>query len=234
MSPVKAAARPSDKPVCRRLFTLAILLAGVAFDGGVLGQEDAGAGDAGTTSSRDWSYPPRGPDRGRGDRPGGQWWESGPWHASAGVGAGWFGGDDLSDSAAFAAQLRVGCDLSDEAYFVGSYLFASPETDGGAGDAADESHDLHVLTLGVGLRADVTDGVRLFVEPRAGALFGSGVDAAPVGALTGGVDFFVAEGISIRLELTGLITDAEIDTGDAGSANLDSGVIGSFGISFEF
>jgi hypothetical protein len=189
-----------------------------------------------TTAERGWTYDTRGPNRSAANQRGGQWWENGPWFVALGAGPAWFGGDDLGDSVSFAAQARVGREITDEVYVVGSYLLAFPETDvtdPASGSTADDRHDLHAVTFGVGFQGEVTPEVRLFVEPRAGVAFGSDIDAAPVGAVTAGVALYPTEGIAVRFEVTGLVTDADVDT-DAGDAKVKTGVVGTFGVSFEF
>ena len=217
----------------RTLLGVALALA-VLGDAPALGQErDAAEPDAApaTTAQRQGTSDTRGPARTT--DPGQSVVR--PWYFTATAGPAWFGGDDVSDATSFAGQVRLARDLSDEAYLVGSYLFAMPETetDTAGGGTDEDSHDLHAFTFGAGLRGDVTQEVQLFIEPRAGVLFGSDIDAAFAFTLAGGVDFRVTEGVAVRFEVTGLLTDAEIDTGGA-DANLESGFLASFGVSFEF
>ena len=212
-------------------FALLVTVIGQAPARGQEGETVTPDGDSRTTAGRQWSYDTRGPRHATG--PGQSVVR--PWYFTASAGVGWFGGDDISDTPGFAGQLRLARDLSDEAYLVGSYLFALPETEvttpGGGTD--EDRHDLHAFTFGAGLRGDVTREAQLFIEPRVGVLFGSDIDAAFAFTLSGGVDFFVTEGVAVRFEVTGLLTDADIDTSGP-TANLESGFIANFGVSFEF
>ena len=238
MNRTHASASSAFSPQRRPLIAgLAVFLA-VAFSGSAArGQEAPGDPDGGTTAPRDWDYSSRGPERTPGQSSGRQWWETGPWFIVPSLGGGWFDGDGMSDSPAFIAQLQVARELSGEAYLFGSYLFALPETDGDdaspGGGIDNETHDLHAFTLGAGLRGQINPDFRLFLEPHGGVLFGSDIDAAGVFALAAGVDLVVTEGVSVRFAVTGLLTGADIDTGGA-DAELESGIIGTFGVSFEF
>ena len=194
--------------------------------------------DDATTSDRDWAYPTRGPTReqARSADPNRPLWQEGPWFGSVAAGLVWFDGDNLSGSADFAADLRLGFDLSNEASLVASYTFALAETEvpsSGGGSVDEETHDIHILALGVDLQADVTHELRLFIEPRVGVLFGSDADVAPVGMLSGGVALTVVEGTTLRLAVTGLVTDSDINTSGE-DANLDTGVMATLGLAFEF
>jgi hypothetical protein len=158
-----------------------------------------------------------------------------PWEVSASAGAAWVGGDDLAGSLDMAAQLRLAKYLSDHVYLSGSYLFALTETEFeplGGGPEETDDHDLHVATVGVGFRFEVTPDVRLFVEPRIGVLFGD-ADTAPAGGVAGGLELEVTEGIALRFEALGLVTDSSIDT-DAGEADIDSVAAFTMGVVFEF
>lgn len=225
-----------DTPIVRRValvFGLVVALC-TATPAQVTGADD----ESDTTTERRWSYSSRGPGRNlaRASDPSASWWETGPWYGGVSAGPAWFGGDGLADSTDFAAEARVARDLTDNIYLLGSYTFAIVESEGDAalgGSGDEERHDLHIFTLGVGFRADVTPEVKLFIEPRAGLLFGSDADAAPVGALTGGVDVSVTEGIALRFAVTGLLTDSAISR-DGPDANLESGVYATLGVTFEF
>ena len=194
--------------------------------------DDAGS----TTAQRDWSYSSRGPTRSeaRASDPNRSAWDQGSWYASISAGPAWFGGDNMSNSTGFALEGRVARDLTDEVYLLASYTFALAESKPGPDSfGGDEHHDLHAFAFGVGFRFEVTPEVQFFVEPRAGVLFGSDADAAPVGMLSGGVEVSVTEGIAVRFTITGLVTDSTISRRGT-DANVDSGVMGTFGVSFEF
>ena len=215
-------------------YVVAAIVGVLALAAPARGQE----GDDATTTPRDWAYPSRGPGPGQGQHtdPNRSWWDTGSWYASVSAGPAWFGGDDMSDSVDFAVEGRVARDLSDEVYLVGSYTFAIAETQAsdvpGASDD-EEKHDLHILAAGFGVRFDLSRDAQLFIEPRAGVLFGSDSDAAPVGLLSGGVDLIVTEGIVVRFAVTGFVTDSDIDR-NGPDANLETGVMGTLGIAFEF
>lgn len=202
-----------------------------------LAVQDDGAADGGsrTTADRAWTYDTRGPSQSGAVKPGTQWWETGPWFVIVSAGPAWFDGDDLDNSVSFAAQVRVARELSRNAYIVGGYLFALPETDvtNASGASNHDRHDLHAVTIGAGMQGDVSPDFRLYVEPHIGVLFGSDIDAAAVGSVTAGVAFFATDQLAMRFEITGLVTDATIDT-NAGDARIKAGIVGSFGISFEF
>jgi hypothetical protein len=78
----------------------------------------------------------------------------------------------------------------------------------------------------------VTPEVRLFVEPRVGVLFGD-ADTGPVGGVAGGLELAVTEGIGLRFEALGLVTDSTLDTA-FGDADVDSLAAFTMGIVFEF
>ena len=158
-----------------------------------------------------------------------------PWEVSVSAGAAWVGGDDLSDSMDFAAQLRLGKQLSNEVYVAGSYLFAIAETQfesplGGPDET--EDHDLHIASLGVGLRLEVTEEILFFVEPRIGVIFGD-ADTGPVAGFAGGVELAVTEGVALRFEVLGLAADTSLDTA-FGDADVDSVAAFTLGVTFEF
>ena len=189
-----------------------------------------------TTDQREWNYSSRGPARREaGSRdPGRSWWNEGPWHASIAAGPAWFGGDNISDSVGFVAEVKLARDLTDEVYALASYDLLTAKTEPDPDSfGSDESHVLHTLALGVGFRFEVTPEVELFLEPRAGILFGGDADAAPAGLLSGGIEVSVTEGIAIRFALTGLLTDSTLSTSGP-DGELESGVMGTLGISFEF
>jgi hypothetical protein len=214
---------------------LIVVGAAPARAGGYLTQDDAADGGARTTADRAWTYDTRGPNQSAAEKPGTQWWETGPWFMVVSAGPAWFDGDDMANSVTFAGQVRVGRELSRSAYLFGSYLFALPETHitGPGGNSDFDSHDLHAVTFGGGVQAVLSPEFRLYLEPHLGVLFGSDIDAAPVGALTGGFALYATDYVAMRFEVTGLVTDATIDT-SAGDAEIDTGVIVSFGVLFEF
>jgi hypothetical protein len=194
--------------------------------------------DTTTTNARDWNYPPQGPTRSQARAAGADehWWENGPWSVAASFGPAWFAGDGISSTTDFAAEARLARDLSHDVYLLGSYTFLLAETkvtDPATGSSDEEDHDLHAISFGAGFRLDVTDEVQLFIEPKAGVLFGGDTDPAPVGMLSAGLEVLAAEGVRVRVAVTGLVTDADIST-KGRDANLDSGVFGSVGIVFEF
>jgi hypothetical protein len=188
-----------------------------------------------TTAERTWQYPSRGPSRSEAkasdsSRPG---WDPYPWHWSVAAGPAWFNGDNLADSPAFAVEARVAKDLTDEVYVVGSYNFAYVESNLGANSfLSSEWHDVNALAFGVGFRFDLSQKVQFFVEPRAGVMFGSDADAAPVGMLSAGLEAAVAEGIAVRFTITGLVTDSDINRRGSDAKN-DSAIMGTFGVAFE-
>jgi hypothetical protein len=213
-----------------------VTLTAVALASTIAGAAQAQDSDSTTTSDRNWAYPSRGPSRSEArapdpNRPG---WDPYSWYASVSAGPAWFGGDRMSNSAGFAAEGRVAHDLTDEVYVLGAYTFALAETRVREELVADhDTHDLHVFSAGVGFRFDASPEVQFFLEPRVGVLFGGDADAAPVGILSGGVELSVTEGIAVRFAVTGLVTDSDINTSGF-DANLNSGVIGTLGIAFEF
>jgi len=232
-----------DDTTCRNrrrsascLVRLASLILFTSLGAAAARAQASGPDDGATTSERNWAYSSRGPSRSqaRASDPNRSWWDQGSWYASISAGPAWFDGDGLSGSADFAAEARVARELSDEVYLLGSYTFALVESDGAsAGSGDDETHDLHVLALGVGFRFEATPEVQFFVEPRVGVLFGSDADAAPVGMLSGGVEVSVTEGIAVRFAITALVTDSDISR-EGQDAKVDSGVMGMLGVSFEF
>jgi hypothetical protein len=234
-SPRRRTPRPLESTPSFRVLTALGLALAAASGGATYAQE---SDSRPTTGEREWAYPSRGPSRAEAraanaNRPG---WDPYSWYASVSAGPAWFNGDGLSDSADFAAEGRLAHDLTDEVYLVGAYTFALTETEGddGLGGSTDEDTvDLHIFSFGVGFRLEATPEVHFFIEPRAGVLFGSDADAAPVGLLSGGVELAVTEGIAVRFAVTGLITDSDINT-EGPDANLDSGVMGTLGIAFEF
>jgi hypothetical protein len=199
------------------------------------------AGDPSTTNEqggRGWNYPSKGPTREQSRAAGGDehWWEHGPWSVAASFGPAWFTGDGVSGNTDFAAEARLARDVSHDVYLLGSYSFLDVETkvdDPTTGSSREQSHDLHAVCFGAGFRVDLTEEVQLFIEPKAGVLFGGDTDAAPVGMLSAGVEISATEGVWIRLAVTGLVTDANINTNHT-HANLDSGVFATVGIAFEF
>jgi hypothetical protein len=198
------------------------------------GQDTKPDSDA-TTSQRDWAYSSRGPARGQSD-PNKSWWDTGYWYGSVSAGPAWFGGSEMSDSVDFSIEGRIARDLSDDVYLVGSYTFALAETkpaDVPGASSEEEKHDLHMLAVGFGLRLEPAPDLQFFLEPRVGLLVGSDADAAPVGILSAGVELSVTEGIAVRFAVTGFVTDSDIER-DGPDANLDSGVMGTLGISFAF
>lgn len=119
---------------------------------------------------------------------------------------------------------------------MGSYALAFARTD--VTDPLDGSSDrdtavLNVPTVGIGLRAEVSPEIRLFVEPKLGALFGGDADAAPVGGASAGIDIALDPGIAIRVGFTGLLTDTSIET-SAGDADLTGIWSVGIGLVFEF
>lgn len=160
-----------------------------------------------------------------------------PWHFGAAFGVAFFSGDSAVDGdAGFLAELRASRDLTEYIYFVGSYALAFARTDvidplNGSSDR--DTAVLHVPTVGIGFRAEVTPEIRLFVEPKIGALFGGDADAAPVGGATAGIDIELDPGIAIRVGFTGLLTDTSIET-SAGDADLTGIWSIGIGLVFEF
>src|SRR5205085_3055221 len=99
------------------------------------------------------------------------WWVSGT------AGVAWFSGDGaVNGEAGFTAELRAAREIANNFYVVGSYLLAVPRTqvtDPVSGSTDRESHAVHVPTIGIGYRAEITPELHLFVEPRIGGIFGS-------------------------------------------------------------
>jgi hypothetical protein len=159
------------------------------------------------------------------------------WFASASPTIVFFSGDDAVDTdAGFGAQFRVGRRLAGNSYVVGSYLVAFAEAE--AADPFDDSSDeedfvLHIPTIGVGVRADVSPEVYVFIEPCIGGVFGSDVDAgAAVGASTG-VEIELQPGFAVRVSFSGMFTDSSFDT-SAGDADLDAVWSVGVGLAFQF
>jgi hypothetical protein len=159
-----------------------------------------------------------------------------PWEFSVSAGLAFFSGDDaFDDQPGFAIDLRAAHDLTGDFYVVGSYLLAFARTD--VIDELDGSNDrdtkvLHVPTVGVGFRAEVTPEIQLFVEPKLGAVITSD-DVGPAGGASAGVDFEVDPGIAVRVGFTGLLTDSRVDT-SAGDADLNGIWSVGVGLVFEF
>jgi hypothetical protein len=165
------------------------------------------------------------------DRPAGATANDWPWEASVSLGAAWFGELATSNSPGLAAQLRVAKNISDEAYVSANYLFAlaEAETDTPNGQ---QDHDVHIATIGIGLRADVTNELAFFAEPRIGAIFGD-VEAGVAAGLAAGLELEVTEGILLRFEALGMGLDSSIDTG-SGNSDLELVLAFTMGVVFEF
>jgi hypothetical protein len=232
-SPFRGAGRPVGSRLSPALLT-AIVGVFVSSSAGAARAQDSDSGA--TTAERNWEYPSRGPSRSeaRAADPNRSGWDPYPWHWSVAAGPAWFNGDNLSDTPAFAVEARLAKDLTDEVYLVGSYDFALVESELGSNSfLSSEWHDVHALAFGVGFGFDLTPEVQFFVEPRAGVLFGSDADVAPVVLLSAGLEASVTEVIAVRFAITGLVTDTDINRDNA-DAHIDSGIMGTFGIAFEF
>jgi len=157
-----------------------------------------------------------------------------PWDFAVLAGFTFISGDDAFDDAGFAAELKLSRDLASDFYVAGSYLLAFVSTDvtDPDGSAVDETHTLHVPTLGVGYRAELSPEIHLFIEPKLGALI-TGDDVGPVGGFSTGVDIQVDPGILVRANFTALAVDAGVDT-DAGDADLNALYSVGIGLVFEF
>ena len=143
-------------------------------------------------------------------------------------------GDNLSGSPAFVAEGRLAKDLTDEAYIVAAYDFVLVESESQESGSTDTAwHDLDAFTFGAGFRLPVSPEVHFFFEPRGGVLFGSDADVAPVGMLSAGLEATAAEGITVRFAITGLATGTDISRNGT-DARVESGIMGTFGIAFEF
>jgi len=189
-----------------------------------------------TTADRNWQYPSHGPTRSEAKAadPNRSTWDLYPWHASITGGPAWFGGENLSGSPAFVAEGRLAKDLTDEAYIVAAYDFVLVESESeNSGSSDTHWHDLDIFTLGAGFRLPLSPEVHFFFEPRGGVLFGSDADVAPVGMLSAGLEAIAAEGITVRFAITGLATGTDISRNGT-DARVESGIIGTFGIAFEF
>jgi hypothetical protein len=157
------------------------------------------------------------------------------WFVSGTAGIGWFTGDDgIDGDPGFTLELRGAREITGDFYVVGSYLLAFAKTEVSLEGTSDrDTHVLHVPTIGLGYRAELSPEVHLFVEPRLGVLFGSDADAAPVGGAAAGVELEVRPGLLVNVRLTGLFTDASLDT-----AGLDQDLNGIFsvgvGLTWEF
>ena len=82
-----------------------------------------------------------------------------PWDFAVLAGFAFFSADDAFDEAGFAAELKLSHDLASDFYVAGSYLLAFVSTDvvdPGDGSSVDETHTLHVPTVGVGYRAELS------------------------------------------------------------------------------
>lgn len=160
-----------------------------------------------------------------------------PWQFGAAFGVAFFSGDNAVDGdTGFVAEVRASKDLNEDIYFVGSYTLAFARTDVTNpldGSSNRDTAVLHVPTVGVGFRAELTPEIRLFVEPKIGALFGPDADAAPAGGATAGVDIELDPGIAIRLGFTGLLTDTSLQTA-AGDVDLTGIWSAGIGLVFEF
>jgi hypothetical protein len=159
------------------------------------------------------------------------------WFFSGSAGIALFSGSDAVDGqAGFAAELRAAREISGDFYVVGSYLLAVPRTevtDPLSGSTDRESHALHALTIGLGYRAEITPEIHLFVEPRIGGLFGTDVDAAPIGGASAGIEIDLRPGLAVNVRFTGLFTDTQMDT-RVGDVHLNGIWSVGVGLTFEF
>jgi hypothetical protein len=159
------------------------------------------------------------------------------WFFSGAVGVGWFSGDRaVNGQPGFTAELRAAREISSNFYVVGSYLLAIPRTevsDPLTGTTETGNHALHVPTIGLGYRAEVTPEVHLYIEPRIGGVFGGDVDAAPAGGASAGVQIDIRPGMAVDVRFTGLLTDTKIDT-RAGDVDLSGIWSIGLGLTFEF
>ena len=156
--------------------------------------------------------------------------DSNPVYFSATVGLGFFSGDEAIDDVGFTAELHGSGEITGGLYFAGSYLLAFVQTEGFFGE--DDTHFLHAPTVGLGYRAEIMPEIHLFIEPRIGVLFG-GEDAAPIGGAAAGAEFQLNPGLLLHARFTGLLTDAEVDTGTF-NADLDAIWSVGVGVTFEF
>jgi hypothetical protein len=160
-----------------------------------------------------------------------------PWFASASAGVAWFDGDKgIDNQTGFSAEFLVGRELTSDWYVVGSYLLAIPKTevtDPRSGDTVDETHALHIPTIGVGYRLEVSPEIHLFIEPRIGAVFGSDADLGPVAGGSTGVEFNIQPGMAIDVRFTGLFANTKLDT-RAGEVDLSGIWSVGVGMRFEF
>ena len=159
-----------------------------------------------------------------------------PWLVSASAGFLVLGGDDpVDEEGGFAFELRASRSLTGGFYFAGSYLLGVVETDvvdPDDGSEEDETHFLHVPTLGVGWRAELSPEISLFIEPKIGALITSD-DIGVVGGGTVGFGFQVDPGWGVRIGLTALAANASLDT-EAGDADISGLFSVGIGLVFEF
>jgi hypothetical protein len=225
--------RPARRQVGRRLSSGLLVATLVIFVSTAARAQDPDSSP--TTADRNWQYPSHGPTRSEAKAadPNRSTWDLYPWHASVSGGPAWFGGENLSGSPAFVAEGRLAKDLTDEAYVVAAYDFVLVESETEASSLSSEWHDLHAFTFGAGFRLPLSQEVHFFFEPRGGVLFGSDADVAPVGMLSAGLEAMAAEGITVRFAITGLATGTDISRNGT-DARVESGIIGTFGISFEF
>lgn len=161
--------------------------------------------------------------------------DAGAWFASASVGPAWFSGDRIDEGPDFFAQFRFGRELTREVYLVGSYGIGFVTTDVRTPDGSrdEETHDLHAVTGGFGVRLELAPEFEVFVEPRVGMVFGSDAHLGPAGGGTAGLSLQAAEGLYLRLELTGLVADTSLDTRGR-NADLDALWSVGLGLQFEF
>jgi hypothetical protein len=163
--------------------------------------------------------------------------DSDAWFFSGSAGIAWFTGSNAVDGQpGFAAELRAAREISGDFYVVGSYLLAVPRTeviDPLSGSIDRESHGLHIASIGLGYRAEITPEIHLFVEPRIGGVFGTDVDAAPIGGASAGVEIDVRPGLAVNVRFTGLFTDTQVDT-RIGNVDLNGIWSVGVGLTFEF
>ena len=156
------------------------------------------------------------------------------WFLSGTVGMALFTGDEaVEDEAGFTAEFRVARELASDFYAVGSYLLglASVEDPSPASDDEDTAV-LHIPTLGIGWRPELTPEIHLLLEPRIGVLFGD-ADTAPVGGGSVGVEIQLDPGILVNARFTALFTGTDVDTpGDDAELNALWSV--GVGMTFEF
>ena len=156
------------------------------------------------------------------------------WFLSGDVGVALLTGDEaVEDEAGFTAELRIARELASDFYAVGSYLigFARVEDPSPFSDDEDTAV-LHIPTLGIGWRPELTPEIHLLLEPRIGVIFGD-ADTAPAGGGSIGVEIQLDPGIHFNARFTALFTGTDVDT-PGEDADLNALWSAAVGMTWEF